>query len=88
MADRKHPGDPPAETVPEDAVAGRDAQDHERAGAEARGQGRPKEQQGLADAEPQDKPTARDARGNKQRGYAAKGKAKGKESEETPPLGK
>ena len=54
--------------------------------ARARGQGqkRPKEQQGVADAEPRDKPTARDARGNKQPGYAADDE----ESEEAPPLGK
>jgi hypothetical protein len=78
MPDRK-PGDPPA-----DATTDRDAQDHEQASAEARRQKRPKEGQGVADAEPQDKPTARDARGNKQSGYATEGEASG----EAPPLGK
>jgi hypothetical protein len=63
------PGEPPRTGPRED-----------EARAKARGQKRPEEQQGLADAEPQDKPTARDARGNKQSGYAAEGEA----SEEAP----
>ena len=67
------PGEPPRTGPRED-----------EARADAWEQKRPKEQQGVADAEPRDKPTARDAHGNKQPGYAADDE----ESEEAPPLGK